>query len=240
MGIQGKPGENYRYVFTKIDKKPQFLIMSKCNFCPFMINDFKNGDAKCAKFINPKPKQHFSRNFLQTVYGYIQKGYDSREMEILTKIDIPTWCQLPDHMTKISPNDAIHSISNGKIFIESGQNYANTIQIISDDEVIISKVDYESLILKPKEDKFIKYGRGKKSNVTDVTIIGETKVETDVCSFCGEDKENIDRYNHLGMCGDCWSKNKFSHPKRYVSKINNFRLKRKMNWTDDEYKLVKN
>ena len=237
MAIQGKPDSNYRYVFTKIEKRPQFLLMSKCNFCPFMINDFKNGDAKCGKFVNTKAGYN-TKNFIQTVYGYVQKGYGSQEMEILTHVDIPFWCGLPNHMTGISPNDAIHSIVNGKLYSESGQNYANTIQIISDDEVIYSREDYETLIFKPKKDKFIHHGT--KNNITDIKVISESnKVETKTCSSCGEKKENIDRGKRDGMCDDCWDKFKKNKKKRQQFKINNFRLKRKIDWTDEEYKLIK-
>ena len=236
MAIQGKSGENYRYVFTKIDKRPRYLIMSKCNFCPFMINDFHNGYAKCGKFINSNQKQHYSSNFIQTVYGYMQKGYGSQEMEILTRIQIPDWCGLPNHLTKISPNDIIYSIVNGKLFTESGQNYANTIQIISDDEIQYSRVDYESLVLVAKKDKYIHYG---KNNVSDAKVVSDDKIETKICSSCGKHKEKINRDKRDGMCDACWTKYKKNKKKRYQTKINNFRLKRKVDWTDEEYKLVK-
>ena len=242
MTIQGSAGDKYRYLFTKIDEKPHFLIMSKCNFCPFMINDFKNGDTKCGKFCNPTSK-HEHKHFLQTVYGYMQKGYGTMDMEVLTTIGIPTWCNLPNHLTKISPNDAIHTIVNGKLYSESGQNYANTVQIISDDEVMFSKEDFETLVLVPKGKKIITYGKdGRRFPATSTSSI-ETTPEPikgiNVCSFCGEDKENVNRDDHIGMCDGCWDKYKFSHPKRRISKINNFRLKRRESWEDKEYKMVK-
>jgi len=238
--VQGKPTDKHRYVFTKIDKKPAFLIMGKCNFCPFVINDFEGGCARCGKFVNVNIHKT-TPNYITKVYGYMQKGYGTQNMEMLTHIDIPHWCGLPNHIAKITPNDAIHTIVNGKLFIESGQNYANTVQIISDDNVMFSKEDYESLILTPEKPSIIKYsgsgGRIRSYPSTSSTDTYSDK-DTKICSFCGDDKENVERDKRLGMCDDCWSKYKFSHPKRHISYINNFRLKRRENWKNEEYKKV--
>ena len=233
--VKDKSGTNYRYVFTKIDKKPQFLIMSKCNYCPFMINDFHNGDVKCSKFIDPKSSGIY-KNFISFVYGYMQKGNSLFKMEALTRINIPYWCNLPDHLTEITPNDAIHTIVDGKLFIESGQNYSDNVQIISDDEVMFNREDCESLILIPKKGKYINYNGGKSTILTNTTTSFK---DTRMCSSCGEDKEDVDREKHNGMCINCWAKFKRNKKKKYFSYINNFRLKRKESWKNEEYKIVK-
>lgn len=229
--VQGNPDNKHRYIFTKIDNVPRYLIMSKCNLCPFLIDDFEKGEAKCGKFANTKSSWE-DVNYITKVYGYIQKKRGSTDMRILTAIDIPFWCGLPTHIASISSNDAINYIKDGKLQVESGQNYANTIQIIDEDEVIVSDDDGESLHLKPKDNKYIKYDNGSKKSSYKPDKIEKT------CSLCGEEKKNVNRDEHLGMCSRCWDKFKFSHPRRYTAKINNFRLKRKETWKKKEYKKV--
>ena len=163
----------------------------------------------------------------------MQKGYGTMEMEMLTEVGIPSWCNLPNHLTKISPNDAITTVVDGQLYIESGQNYSNTVQIISDKEVMFDKSDFETLILKPKDNKRFHYNNGKRT-----TPSKPIKV-TKMCSSCGEDKEDVDREKRDGMCGECWEKYKRNKKKRYDSKINNFRLKRDKSWKNKEYKQIK-
>lgn len=228
--VQGKPDSNIvRYVYTMIDKKPCYLLMSKCNHCPFLINDFENQEARCGQFTNPSSKYEH-KDFLARVYGYIQKRYGTSEMNILTPVSIPSWCGLPNHIAQITPNDAISYIKDGRLQIDSGQNYANTVQVISDSEVKFSSENGESLVRKPKESKYIHYG---------TKPYGTPKKDTHTCSSCGKDKKDVNRNKHLGMCGYCWDKFKFSHPRRYNAKINNFRLKRKEDWTKETFKIVK-
>jgi len=230
--IQGEEDSKYRYIFTKVDNRPRFLVINRCNLCPFLINDSDNSSAKCGKYINSN-SVWTEKNYIMKVHGYIQKKAGSTDLRILTHVDIPEWCELPNHLVQISPNDNINYIKDGKLNVESGQNYANTIQIIDGKEVDFG-TDGESLILKPAKPTYINYGTTPMSHKTTET----SKINTDVCSFCGEDKENVDRDNHLGMCDDCWDKCKFSHPKRYSARINNFRLKRRKDWVDEDFKII--
>ena len=229
--LQGKIDSKYRYLYTKIDEKAQFLVMKKCNLCPFLINEFDKGEAHCAKHINAK-SSFKDKNFISKVSGYRQRRAGSTKMDILSDVDIPFWCNLPNHLAKMSPNDNIYSIKDGKLFIESGQNYANTVQII--DSVFVKYDEkHQALISKPKEEKKAVIRTPYKN-----TTNWKPKHLT-VCSSCGEVKDEIDRDIHIGMCDECWGKNKFSHPKRHHSRINNFRLKRRETWVDEEFKTVK-
>lgn len=220
--IQGSGGHKYKYVFTKIDKRPHYLIMDRCNHCPFLINDFQNSNAKCGKFVDTKST---SENYICRVHGYIQTKPGTSKMEILSEIPIPSWCGLPNHIIDISPNDNIHYIKNGKLIIESGQNYANTISIIKSDEIKYSNEDGDSLITKSKKSKY-KYNK--------IKITPNTKL----CSSCGEDKEDVDREVHNGMCKGCRKMYKKDKNKLYSSFINNFRLKRRESWKKEGYKVV--
>jgi len=233
--IQEVPNNNYRYIFTKVDGRPQFLIMKTCNLCPYLINDSINGCAICGKYANAKAKYN-NPGYISKVHGYIQRKAGSRNMDILSKVDIPFWCGLPNHLTKISPNDTIHTIKDGKVFLESGQNYANTIQVI-DSAFVIYDENHELLISRPDNPTYVKYGSKDKTSTSSGTKWKSKYLS--VCSSCGESKDGVDRDNHIGMCDECWDKNKFSHPKRHISYINNFRLKRKEEWKDDEFKMIK-
>ena len=58
----------------------------------------------------------------------------------------------------------------------------------------------------------------------------------DTCSCCGERKEKVDRNKNIGMCPDCWDKNKNNKKMKNFSFINNFRLKRNKKWVDEKFK----
>lgn len=226
--IQGKPDSNKcRYIYTKVDKIPQFLVLEKCNLCPFLINNFKGGEALCAKYINTKPVIGKRDNFITTVHGYIQRKANSQKLDIFSDIYIPDWCELPNHLTKISVNDVITTIKNGNLYMESGQNYSNMVRVI-DSSFVKYDDDNENLISKTEESTYINH-----NNSTPTSYKNKC-----VCSFCGEEKEDVNRNDHIGMCDVCWGKFKFSHPKRYNAKINNFRLKRKEDWKDKDYKKI--
>jgi len=226
--IQGTVDKTYRYIFTKVDGKPQFLVMRKCNLCPYLINGFKKGEALCGKYINVK-SSFVDKNFISKVHGYIQRKPGTQNMDILSMVDIPFWCGLPNHLTQISHNGTIHTIKDGKIFLESGQNYANLVQV-KDASFVEYDDKHESLITKVEKPTHRNYATSTGSS-------WKSKYLT-LCSFCGKEKDEVDRNNHLGMCDSCWDKNKFSHPKRHTSFINNFRLKRKEDWKNETFKIV--
>jgi len=195
-----------------------------CNFCPFLINDRKDGSAKCSKYVNSKTTIK-ENNFIAKVYAYVY--VKACYPQILIKLDIPFWCGLSNHIVEVVGNGPIHYIKEGKLHIDSGQNYTDTTHIISESLVDFSTEDGESLISKPLSKPNINYG----------TQPYKEPEKSPVCSSCGEEKEDVNRDEHLGMCDTCWDKCKFSHPKRYHARINNFRLKRKKDWQEN-FKVI--
>jgi hypothetical protein len=213
-----------RYIFTKVDNTPKYVMLKHCNICPFLINDYNNGEAKCCKFSNPNPETE-DKNFITKVYGYRQLNVNSFVMQIMMNVNIPTWCGLPKHLVELSPNDAITTVKDKSLFIESGQNYSDVVQIMPETNIEVDSKDGESLIFK-KESNII-YPQSYKQPII-----------KQICSSCGEDKKDVSRDKHDGMCGDCWGNFKKNKKKRHYSYINNFRLKRKETWKNDEFKMI--
>jgi hypothetical protein len=225
--LNGKPDNNYRYIFTKVDNRPQFVITDICNHCPFLISE-SGYDAKCSKYVNPKTNS----NKIQMVYGYMYRTTPTgkTKLETLTNINIPSWCDLPNHISKVTPKNNINYIKNGKLKTDSGESYALTVSIISGDKIEFSEEDLESLVTKKDKPKYVNYGN-------EVTPPIKTK-NTEICSLCGEDKEGVDRNKKRGMCKTCYSENKKNKKKLYSAYINNFRLKRRETWKNQDFKKI--
>jgi len=211
---------NKRYLYTKIDNCPQFLVMDKCNLCPFLINDFKGGHALCSKFEHPESICE-NKNHISVVSSYRHKKSSNQNFHILTQVDIPFWCELPDHLTKVTYNDEINYIKGGELVKESNHNYSNMIRLINM-EFVKYDDDYETLI-----------------SVYDVDSTKSTTPikNTEVCSMCGEDKEDVDKNEHYGMCNGCWELYHDNDEKKKQAFINNFRMKRGKDFKLESYNL---
>lgn len=226
----------YRYVFTKIDKKPMFMIMNKCNLCPFAINDHLKGRALCSKYDNPKSTLEH-KNWIGKVYGYLHKKTTYNRTEMLTQLEIPFWCRLSKNAAGLSINDTVNYIKNGHLVTESGHTSDVSIAIVDTRYIDFSKIDGESLVYKPVENKKTTRKTYKHNDTSPTTT---TPPPRKLCSSCGKEKLEINRKIHNGMCDECWGEHKDDKEILYKSYINNFRLKRKKSWKNAEYKIIDN
>ena len=218
--------KKYKYVFTKIDDRPQYLIMDTCNHCPFLINEMKTNTAKCSKFTN---SNSLKDNLITTVYGYYQK---MGKRKIFSDVNIPTWCQLPKDIIDISLTDNVFYIKNNKLITDVIYNFETNVNsnIIQTDDVEFSSIDGESLVSKPKSKQKTTESTTKKPLMLKPVLLS--------CSSCGGSKDNVNREKHNGMCDSCWEEYKKDNKHLYFSYINNFRLKRQESWKKDKYKIV--
>lgn len=226
---------NIKYIYTKIDGMPKFLIMDKCNFCPFLINDHINSTTLCGKYTDVKSKSK-EKNYLAKIHGYVIRKTPYNRREPITDIKIPNWCELPRVVTKVKTDEIFYYKKNGILTQESSIKYANTISVVSSKNIRTSSIDGESLLTKP-----ISSGSGRPYGYTPGTSGSKPKVTViidNTCSVCGKAKDTVNRSKNNGTCSECWENIKDTPDMVYKSYINNFRLKRKKSWVDKEFKKV--
>lgn len=239
--VVDKTKSKYRYCMTKIDNKKSLLMMSSCNFCPYMINDSDNHKAKCSVYINTDD----GNNTIKDVYGYLYKNTEYNKIEILTNLDIPNWCKLPSNIMDVKKELPLVSIKKGVLYTEQSElkNYT----IVSSKMVEFDKVDGCSLVRKEKRTskRLSDYDKDdypfwddNDFAVSENTITNDTPLFNGICSLCGEKKDSVERNSNLGMCNEC--KEIKDKNKIYKSYINNFRLKRNKKWKDIKFKVVEN
>jgi len=222
-----------RYIKTEIDGTISILKMNTCNLCPFLMYITQVNKTTCAKYYSPSNNSNIT---CSNVYSYTIS--DKNKLPIQS-IDIPSWCQLGKDIKTVHIEK--------EYYIKNGQNKNMAIPISNDQKLsIISSlfVDYDRTLSKlvycnNNPNTPYKYLKDDEKMSTALVVqkpIKETvKIE---CSCCGENKENIDRTKNNGMCNVCWEKYKNNEELKYFAFINNFRLKRKKNWTDEIHKKV--
>jgi hypothetical protein len=220
---------NVRYVKTKIDDKNCILHQINCNFCPFMIFDKINVAAKCQKF---KDLDKYN-DFISKINGYSvnEKG----NAQPFTKIDIPNWCQLAGTIESVQNDRWVYTKSK-LIQYKTEYNDKSILPVISSNVVIYNVDGTELKIVK-------KFKNNYESKLTDNIYKSKTKpnseyIKLETCSCCGKKKEKVDRDKNIGMCSECWDKNKDDVKMKNFSYINNFRLKRSKDWVDEKFKKV--
>ena len=212
-----------RYVKTKVEGSSRLLHMNTCNLCPLLQFDADSKIARCAKYSS------------ETVFGH-DIDYDVWSYSVVSNrsvpikhIEIPEWCGLPSDILLIN--------KDGNMYVKNGNMY-DTIPGIYGNLVTTSTlyVDYDK-----KLERLI-YNSTKNLNLKNIKALPEkTKTYTSLstCSCCGELVEDVDRNKNFGMCPKCWEQNKDNEKMKQFAFVNNFRLKRSANWTDEMYKKIK-
>jgi hypothetical protein len=221
--------KNVRYIRTKVDNNPVCLMLTKCNYCPFfklMRNEDKKGI--CKVYYNLEDIN--LSNKIKDIYGY---SFSENVYEVISDIDIPNWCGLEDKHENIKDLNIYFTFEEN--------NNGCEFKVESSD---VEKLDIIG-------DYILKYSKGYKLTKSSYNKNGYlTKESRDlfnsiisnkykkICSCCGKEKDNVKRSEHIGMCSECWDKYKLNYKKYKLSYINNFRLKRKVDFSDTEFKLL--
>jgi len=213
--------DNIRYIVTKVDDNNCILCQRTCNFCPYLDIDPHTKTTYCRNFDY--------KRFIKLIYSY---NYVNGYFFPLTDIPIPDFCTLNRFITDLSPNTK-YKLPSNNIVIES-------ISTIKDYEVITDKsvkyIDHKLVtdLKRPYVEEYFPNQNGD----YEPYVAPKPK---NICSCCGEDKDEVDRSKQMGMCDDCWSiiSKKKNKDKLNFIYINNFRLKRKASYSDTKFKRIK-
>jgi hypothetical protein len=237
-----------KYLKT-LDKEGNLVIhkIFGCEDCILMSYNNNTSQCKCRCFANEKDN---------ILFDFIIIFYNDGEY-VYEHIEIPKWCGLSNSLDDVSDSKFFISNNDSKIYVLNKIVYKSdeikfllprrTFDHINYKDIFSFKVLAEdiSYVLNYKSqsiDNII-----NKLNIIDNTniIIKEDnsnikkiEIKLDICSSCGEQKENVDRNVNLGMCIDCWNQNNNDETIKKQTFIKNFRLKRQCIFTNEQYKLV--
>lgn len=213
---------NLKYIGSKVDDKPGVLCLGTCNMCPYLHIEPHSKTTFCK---NPK-EPDLVKKFINSLYSYT---YIDGYYFPLVDIPIPEWCQLDDIVSDVIMRKKITYKKSGDIHVESIESFG-AMDFFSYKNV---KYNGSKLVLN------IKYIRDRENEYKPQYA---APIPIKPCSFCGEDKSEVDRTKNLGMCNDCWDRlsKKNDNDKVYFAYMNNFRLKRKAPYSDLKFKKISN
>lgn len=158
-----------------------------------------------------------SKKTIQELSSYISyKGKTSP----INDISLPYWCELSPSVSKVM-KDLITEVDGEEI--KQRKDTSKMTIIVSNETIRWAGNQLTLRDVKRKNDNF-----------NDNPIIKYNKI----CSHCSKEKEDVDRKKNFGMCQDCFNKYKNDEKLTYFSLINNFRLKRNIEISKKDIKIL--
>lgn len=206
-----------KYLITKIDNEPHIVCVSKCNFCPFFSLDEIGFECFCIREERNKPK-------------YIDKvncvTYANNKRFTTNEIKRPNWCSLDEFL--------IGDNINNYMYYRSGKHTISCEKVDNPEQLPIIFDTY----LKLSKGNIVK--DNKKIEKENFQLIEHKN--KNICSCCGQNKEDVDRNKNMGLCKDCYQDVINNQNDELLSFIymNNFRLKRKSTYSNLNFKKILN
>ena len=223
--------KNIRFIKTKINNEHTYLLLTKCNYCPFLINDKYKGCVKCSKSFDDDDSNVILDNVRFKIFN---NNLVVENVNIL----IPDWCSISK--TKKIEIDTSTVKFKSKSFIYEflsvhNNNYNKTIP----DCYVDFKYESDELCF---NDDWLTYVNQippvvERKEIESIKVVTpSTYVMRSICSCCGELKEGVKRNENNGLCVNCLNDNN-EHIKNFIF-INNFILKRNSTWSKHEFKII--
>lgn len=241
-------GKNIRFLKTKVDNDNIYMIMHKCNFCPFLMVDKENYKGICG---NPK-KNKLIDNIVKDDIMYYE--HVNGKISVLDTCDIPDFCYLSKNLKEEFEKEELTYKKNEAIYVLKSPRKGDE-KILS--EIYICSTETSEFTYTEKFEKFKeakkKYNERKNNTTINIlnNVLEETRIEQatslpehtnvityEVCSCCGEIKEEVNRIVNNGMCNQCYEFTKTDFNLIRNSMINNFRLKRNKNFIEKDFKKI--
>jgi len=217
------------------------IKISGCQFCPLMkFNTIENicecryfGDKNGNSVVDP-----FVIN--STLNGTVND-----------KIKPPTWCGLPNDLTESMNYRNTFKVFDNAVSVERTKEATGEIldgstikfdkNIPMDNfnnflhKVMDTPFDDDENYVKFTNDDSIRINNDFDPNEFNSFIPAK---KHEVCSCCGEENTTVERLKNIGMCDNCWEKNKDNENTKRQTFINNFRLKRNVNIPKETVKIL--
>lgn len=240
---------NRRYIITEISGQNRIFYMNKCNFCPFFKISAFNKMSKCDH------KETFNED-IEHIRAYTFGGKKGKYIP-LGVIDTPNFCKLPTMVSDIITEDMVNKIQIiSDKYVEFDENF-NLVKTDSINFVSSQKNTFNQLIC-DSENNISKKSTSNTTVETPQTVEEKddpipTKTEPSCtqrnynrpiykiferCSCCGKMYKSVERYKNDGMCETCIETYSDDEEKVQFAKMNNFRLKRKSDFSEIKYKII--
>lgn len=224
---------NVRFFKTKVDLDNVYMIMTKCNLCPFLMCDTDKNNAVCGH-----PKKIKIHEVIKTDILYFE---ERPKTLIVDDLRINEHCPLSKTLDEEFKREILTYKNEGFIYVFSSPKKDDERPIFESYMQFHHKSDLLTFT-----DNYNRYTRNKIKYDSKVKERNEFKtpnvivpyVKNEVCSCCGLSKEDVDRDKNNGMCEICFTKFKLDNDIKYFSYINNFRIKRNMTFNTNKYKKV--
>lgn len=233
--------KNIRFIKTKVSDDNVYLLLTKCDYCPYFCKDKYISKVRCGKSFNsPNGDNVITSNVRFMIMDNNLVVEDSDTI-------IPHWCTLSDKMKTEMDSKMIRYKSRGFIY-EMLSFFIKGEDKIIPDMYVKHKYGSDELEYNEGGKLYLQnqvINQPIKSNTVSPVYSTPRTFQTytppiikNICSCCGEDKEDVKRNINNGICSDCFIKN--NNTLKYNSYINNFRLKRKSDWSKDNFKIINN
>jgi len=218
----------------------RMLICNSCNLMKFYPEE---NTSVCRQYVDKLNITNIIKKNITT--------YKPSSKKITEVLPIPKWCGLPDKLSDSYFSKDVFKITPNSINI-SYQDTAIDIKIYDAETFKKINVDIDTLIWDKKniektQKSNILYNRDSDSDYRkswdtwgkNEKTTSNVKLNSNIlrCSLCGEDDKSVDRQIHFGMCDRCWNLSDIKTKKRAF--INNFRLKRNIDFTHNKFKYIK-
>lgn len=246
-----------RFIKTYYDNEVVIERMLGCQTCPLFKFYKKEYAAVCRQYVERIGTTNTIKTCITT--------YEPITKKVIEKLPFPTWCKLPDKLSNSYFGKEVFRITPTSINI-THQDADIRIKVYDSETYQEINVDIDTLVWDRRNNLFEESQKAKqnihkiqKSNIgyerdsdnyrqswDDFKIDNPefrrglnstTTVKKLKCSLCGREDKNVDRKKHFGMCDDCWELSDAKTKKRAF--INNFRLKRDIDFTHNSFKPIK-
>ena len=223
-----------RYARIKNNDKIATFKINGCDSCPMMKFDLKDSMARCKLYESP--------NGDDVVDVFVINSCE--EGIVYDKIEIPNWCHLNKSLEELSLSSTVYRpfLNSVLLSIMSEDEIKNLNSFVIDIEHFKNKgdkciTDYMLQFVDRTTSKWDKMYDQMGESIRNYVIDNAPK-KVNICSYCGEDDENIDRNVNFGMCDCCWEIHKSDKEIIFKSYINNFRLKRNKSILNKDVKII--
>ena len=238
-----------RYIRTFYNDEKVIMKLEGCQVCPMMRFNMLECKCTCRYFSNKYTK---NSTVNPIVLDYTDEGI------VKEQIKQPLWCELPYTFEELTEYRITFRAFRSSILVDGLDLCDDTKLDIIDAEELRR---FEDISL----EKFLLQLNGTRFNAMDTVspedteegrevdihrdfdelqrqyekVYGyQTPVKNNLCSICGEEDETVKRNKNIGMCDDCWDSYKDDEEKKKQAFINNFRMKRNMDFPKESFKMI--
>lgn len=202
-------------------KRISTYYIDACNNCPLMFTNRNISYCKCLVF-----RSETHNNIIKS---FVSKKEDKGRI----KLEIPNWCKLPKSLDELNKTEKYYIVNNGIVVLSYKPGIISSDIINNTFSADFYDDDDDELF-----DSIIKNSFEPMDDDDSLNDVKEYYTIDKPCSLCGQYKPDVNRFTNNGMCTECYNKYKDDVTSLKCAFINNFRLKRQIKTSNNNYKMI--